>query len=259
MKNPPAPLYTAPLLNLRQRLVEAVDSGLERRNSLAIVFFRADDIGVPSRLFRQMMHLFQKQAVPLNLAVVPAWLTNSRWRQLHALAGDSGLFCWHQHGWRHANHETREKKGEFGDSRKRPSLQQDLLRGRLRLAALMGDHFLPVFTPPWNRCGTVTLSLLQEHGYRGISRNAGALPSPPSSLQDISINVDLHTRREATGEAAFNALLRELEDAVASGVAGIMLHHQRMNKYAFVLLEQLMQVSRSHPGLVCRGFTDILE
>ena len=43
------------------------------------VFFRADDIAVPSKNFSRMMDLFLSYRIPLCLAVVPAWLTPKRW------------------------------------------------------------------------------------------------------------------------------------------------------------------------------------
>ncbi len=257
MTHPPSPLYTKKFPGLRQRFTAAVDRGLARRNGPAIIFFRADDIGVLSRPFEQMMLLFQKHALPLNLAVVPAWLTGSRWQILQRFSRDSGLFCWHQHGWRHVNYEFAGRKQEFGDSREIAHLEEDLLRGRNRLAALMGDRFLPLFTPPWNRCGQAALSLLEKHGYPGISRNQNALPAAPSGLVEIPINIDLHTRREENADASLDALLQELQDGVASGAAGVMLHHQRMNDKAFALLDQLLLVSR-HPGLVPQSFADIV-
>jgi len=254
----PSCLYSKEFPDLRHKLTGAIAQGLARRNGPSIIFFRADDIGVLSQPFQQMMLLFHKYAMPLNLAVVPAWLTASRWQKLQCFTSTTGLFCWHQHGWRHANHETAGRKQEFGDSREIRHLEEDLLRGRQRLASLMGNHFLPLFTPPWNRCGAAALSLLEEHGYLGISRNHGALPPAPSGLVEIPINIDLHTRREENADSSLDVLLLELQDAVASGAVGIMLHHQRMNDNAFILLEQLLVVSRQQE-LVPRSFGDILS
>ena len=79
-----------------------------------LVYFRADDIGVPGAKFFRMMELFSNHRIPLSLAVVPAWLTAQRWNALQNPGGRfSSLWCWHQHGWRHINHEYKGRKQEF--------------------------------------------------------------------------------------------------------------------------------------------------
>ena len=42
------------------------------------VFFRADDIGVPGKQFRKLIHVFARYQVPLSMSVVPTWLTAAR-------------------------------------------------------------------------------------------------------------------------------------------------------------------------------------
>ncbi|MFN2354127.1 MAG: polysaccharide deacetylase family protein [Desulfopila sp.] len=240
----PAPLYSRPINTLEAPLRQAVKKGAAAAGGEVRVFFRADDIGVPSKNFSTMLKLFQQYLVPLGLAVVPTWLTALRWHSLCAEIDTekAELFCWHQHGWTHKNHETRGKKQEFGDSRPADSIAHDLLRGRNRLEQLLGAAFSPLFTPPWNRCGATALELLATSGYTALSRSSGAHPLPPTGFADIQINVDLHTRREADPQVSARQLFAELEIALASGHAGIMLHHQRMNRHAFDLLECLLHI-----------------
>jgi len=226
-----------------------LDASLDRLDALlaqagpgAEVFFRADDVAAPGDACRRMLDIFARHGLPLHLAVTPAWLTPVRWDALRRWAGDRGQWCWHQHGWRHVNHQRTGRKGEFGDERTLEAKRADLARGRERLEAIMGEAFSPVFTPPWNRFDAQTARLLHEAGYAAVSRWTGAqrdVPTP-EGLPDIPVNVDLHTRREADPAEGLEALLREIGAALASGRAGFMLHHQRMNDAAFRFLDRFL-------------------
>ncbi len=248
-------LYSSPIPHLSKKLGNSIESGLTAGKGSAVVFFRADDIGVPSQQFFEMISLFIKHDMPLCLAVVPTWLTERRWHRLKEAAAGTRL-CWHQHGWRHANHEHSGKKQEFGDSRPAEDLRRDLLRGRERLSQLIGSEFFPLFTPPWNRCGKKTLTLLQEFHFRGISRSSGATPSA-TDLPDFQVNVDLHTGKEREPELSLHLLLLQLSHSMTYGTSGIMLHHQRMNNHALLFLDQLLQTIRNFKSLQSLRFQDM--
>jgi len=206
------------------------------------LFFRADDLGAPGDNCRRMLEAFRARRVPLHAAVTPAWLTPARWDVLRAWAGDDDLWCWHQHGWRHRNHQATGKKGEFGTDRTSDELRADLAAGRDRLAAIMGADFRPVFTPPWNRFDPRVGPILLDLGFTAVSRSAGAerkVPLPPE-LPDVPVNVDLHTRREPDPAEGLARLEAELAAALATGRAGLMLHHQRMNPAAFAWLDRVL-------------------
>ena len=207
------------------------------------IFFRADDVAAPGRKLAKLMDIFKRQRIPLCLAVVPAWLTGRRWQYLKGLgAMESSLWCWHQHGWCHVNHEIDGKKQEFGVSRSRSDIKRDLLLGKRRLEDLMAAEFYPVFTPPWNRCSLSTLQLLQDLGYAAVSRSRGSEPKAPRELPDLCVNVDLHTRKERDPASGWINLLNELQQAISSNCCGIMIHHQRMNDGAFDFLEMLIRI-----------------
>ncbi len=209
------------------------------------VYFRADDVAVPGTRFDQLAALFRRHGVPLGLAVVPAWLTPARWQALgRATAADQDLWCWHQHGWRHANHEVRGKKQEFGPSRTPEALAGDLARGRRKLEALMGRAFQPIFTPPWNRCSANTLALLAEMGYKAVSRSRGSQPPAPPGLADLAMDVDLHTGRAASAAQGWGRLTAALTTGLSRPLCGIMIHHQRMTPAAFVFLDRLLAMLR---------------
>jgi peptidoglycan/xylan/chitin deacetylase (PgdA/CDA1 family) len=244
-------LWTAPpalLGEAAHRLDALLDGVGAGAASGTEIFFRADDVAAPGEACRRMLETFARHGLPLHLAVTPAWLTPARWDVLRRWAGERDLWCWHQHGWRHVNHQREGRKGEFGVDRSVADKRADLARGRDRLAAIMGARFSPVFTPPWNRFDAQTAQLLLEAGYVAVSRSDGAqrrVPMP-GNLPDIPVNVDLHTRRESDPAQGITALLVEFEAALASGRVGVMLHHQRMNDAAFSFLDHcLAAVARS--------------
>lgn len=206
------------------------------------VFFRADDVAVPGKQFRELVDVFSRYRVPLSMSVVPTWLTAARWKGIQRLCNkNSNLWCFYQHGRRHMNHESIGKKYEFGPARPTAEIEHDLMRGRERLMSLMQDAFFPAFTPPWNRCSKETLNVLKISGYRAVSRSRGASPSAPAGMPDFQVNVDLHTRKERTAVLGWKNLYAELATGIAGGFCGIMIHHQRMNDNALAFLEGLLE------------------
>ncbi len=259
----PSALWRAPLPpDLDARLARWLTDGLAAAGAprRVAVFCRADDVGVPGRSFERLVEIFERHRAPLGLAVVPAWLTAARWVKLETLTcGGAGLWCWHQHGWRHCNHEAAGKKQEFGPARPPARLAADLRRGRERLEALMGPTFFPAFTPPWNRCSADALALLQQSGYRAVSRSAGSRPPAPPGLPELAVNLDLHTRREPTAESAWQGLRDDLQAAIATGRCGIMIHHRRMNATAAAFLDALLTALAAHGGFDLVGMPELAE
>jgi hypothetical protein len=224
------------------------------------IYFRADDVAVAGRQFYRMMELFSNCRVPLSLAVVPAWLTPERWNSLQNTGlKSSSLWCWHQHGWRHFNHETDGRNQEFGSARLYSEIKHDLLKGRQRLENILGSHFYPVFTPPWNRCNLATLELLKECRYLAVSRNCGALPPSPEKLPDLCVDVDLHTRKVKDPVSGWDRLFKALKKDISSGRCGIMLHHQKMNAAAFDFLDILLKTLKQSKNIVLVNFKDLLK
>ncbi|MCB2166058.1 MAG: polysaccharide deacetylase family protein [Deltaproteobacteria bacterium] len=243
------PRTTAVWRRLPKEWADQLHACCQRANDVSsdptAVFFRADDIAVPGRQFQRLMEIFTRNEVPLGLAVVPAWLTPPRWQALSGMgASRPDLWCWHQHGWRHRNHEPLGKKQEFGPFRSADALRTDLDRGRRRLNAIMGAAFSPLFTPPWNRCSEITLALLQEMGYDAVSRSRSSQPPAPSGLPDHAVDVDLHTDRASSAANGWQRLISQLEKRLRQPRCGIMIHHQRMNDAAFCFLDTLLSILR---------------
>ncbi|MDK2955231.1 MAG: hypothetical protein PWQ57_727 [Desulfovibrionales bacterium] len=245
MNAPVRPLWMALPRTWEQKL----DACLEQAAPYeAAIFFRDDDAAAVGKNFLKMLEMFERRATFLDIAVVPAWLTETR---AEALLKDAAppLFGLHQHGFRHVNHETKGKKCEFGPGRPAAEKQRDVLRGKQRLEELLGERFQPIFSPPWNRVDADTLEILLNGRFGALSRFRGAKPAAPAGLASLDANVDMHTRKEPDPEKALDDLLGELLLALREGLAGIMLHHQVMNDAAFAFLDRLLQGLASLPSV----------
>lgn len=241
---------------IKDGLKKTIEAGLACQGDTR-VFFRADDIAVPSKAYARMMALFIKYRTPLCLAVVPAWMTRQRWEAMGEFH-EKDLFCWHMHGYRHMNHETKGKNQEFGPGRPSRDIAHDLSRGRLRLQSIMGEKLTQVFTPPWNRCSLETMILLKEMGFKGISRSFGSQPAPPRGFKEFPVHVDLHTRKEKQAEKGWQNLLAEIAKGMEFPAWGIMIHHMRMNDQAFVFLEYLLELLARYKQVARVSYTDLI-
>ncbi len=261
MNKTPSAIYLDYPENSLALLQQSLNDGLRARNapSPVPVYFRADDIGVISQAFVKLMALFERCQVPLCLAVVPSWLTARRWSAMSRICDTgSALWCWHQHGWRHRNHQCSGKKSEFGSDRSAAAIRKDIINGRNRLQEVLGSHFSPFFTPPWNRCCRETEIQLQGAGFKAMSTDRGGPHPPDMPLPDLPVNVDLHTRKERDGASSLLAMAAELETAAGNGAIGFMIHHQRMDDKSFTLLKGLLDIIQQNRTLTPVDFRDLV-
>jgi hypothetical protein len=258
MTRPPSSIYSVPHRDSRRQIENTISRGCHHSTGSSQIFFRADDIGIPSRQFRLLIDCFIKHRIPLCLATVPSWLTPKRFAELKQLTGaDSSQWCWHQHGRLHHNFEPSGKKQEFGPSRPAKEIRNSLKKGKQRLEEIMADEFQPIFTPPWNRCSRTTIDALVKLGFSALSRSRRAQPETVPELPDFQVGVDLHTRKETSPRLGFENLLIELEENIRSRQCGIMIHHQRMNNRAFELLDLLLAIINDSPRLTPVLFGDL--
>lgn len=256
----PSTIYSIPHPGIRKQLTTAIEQGCQQSSRHPQLFFRADDIGVPSKNFFLLIECFKKHSLPLCLATVPTWTTRRRLSELQKETGNKGTqWCWHQHGRRHLNYETSGKKQEFGPARTEDDIQASLSQGKKRLEGLLGTEFCPVFTPPWNRCSSATLEALPKLGFKALSRSRGATPRSAASFPDFQVNVDLHTRKSTSALLDMGQLLLELESSLASGRCGIMIHHQRMNSAAFAFLDLLLELLQNYPTIEPINFAEMVS
>ena len=238
--------------NLPSQVEACLDEALSGRPPASVeIYFRADDIAVPSIPLARLMSLFQDRCIPLALALVPAWLTAHRWEHLARWQHRTpGLWCWHQHGWRHHNHAPAgAKKAEFGPHRPPAILAGEIKKGLTRLQHILGTALDPIFTPPWNRLAPELLPALESIGIGALSRDAGQARKNPAPLAEFPVHVDLHTHKAADPWEAGQHLLSTLRAGLAGGRCGIMIHHQRMNAAAFDFLEFFLGTLSRHTAL----------
>jgi peptidoglycan/xylan/chitin deacetylase (PgdA/CDA1 family) len=256
-----APIWQTPWNGWREELASALNRVSGHHGTP--IFFRADDIGAGGRAFENLCRLFREHAVPLGMAVVPAWLSSVRQDQLFRSAPlNEDLWDWHQHGWRHVNWERDGKKSEFSDQRPIEKQWKDIHQGRQKMENIFGSRFLEVFTPPWNRLSISTIKILQQLEFRGVSL-AGPLPRGvklASPLKNLRIQIDLHTRKAKDGEADFRNLLEEFTMFLSrKEPVGIMIHHQRMTPFAFEFLEALLRALNASERVRLCSLRNILE
>ncbi|WP_161946165.1 polysaccharide deacetylase family protein [Desulfonatronum thiosulfatophilum] len=244
-----SPMWRKPEFTAGSRLTQTLERGVSGSvASCPTIWFRADDVAVASGSFAAMADCFRRHRIPLAPAVVPSWLSLSRWREIEAVMGKNGRWSFHQHGRRHLNHEPVGRKSEFGPARSAEAKRRDILLGRQRLERIMGDDFLPVFTAPWNRFDAITGQCLRELGFLAASRNDKAFNSEPIDLPEIPVNCDLHTRR-GTPSQTWNDFFAEVESGLQRGLLGVMLHHQRMNSRALEFLDIFLSAVAASPRL----------
>lgn len=240
---------------LREALAKALDASVVAE---PVVWFRADDVGVPSANLFAMLECFRRHDAPLALAMVPSWLSASRWQAVQSQTAKGGRWCFHQHGRRHVNHQPHGRKSEFGPARSLEARAADVLRGKQRLERFLGTSFFPAFTPPWNRMDGSMDYILQSLGFLAVSRNDKVFFREPLDLFEVPVNCDLHTRRGTTRQA-WADFYAEFQWWIAQGMLGVMLHHQRMNSHALEFLDTLLSVLIAEPRIRLAGLDELVQ
>jgi hypothetical protein len=227
--------------------LEPVREGLDARTGPATFFFRDDDAGWDDAALLRLLDVFGEEAAPVDLAVIPAAIGEPMaQRLLDRRAPTAPGLRFHQHGFRHVNHEATGRKCEFGDSRGRAEQRGDIAAGRARLGELFGAALDPFFTPPWNRCSQTTVEVLSGLGFAALSRDATAAALRLDGLAEVPIDVDW-ARREHPRGPGFVAVGARLADALARRpVVGVMLHHARLGEEDAGALRDLLRLLAGH-------------
>jgi peptidoglycan/xylan/chitin deacetylase (PgdA/CDA1 family) len=208
------------------------------------VFFRADDIGAPSKAFEALSRLFRSHGTPLAMAVIPAYLSEARQEKLFKAAPmDEELWGWHQHGWRHINRQKNGERSEFGSERSPERQREDIIQGMVKMERVFGKNFVRVFAPPWNHLSASTLKILQQLDFKGFSATDPFQPAARCryGMQYLPVRLDLHNRQGKDATADFAMLMDQLSGlSKAKGPTGIMISHQRMTSFAFQFLDRML-------------------
>ncbi len=207
------------------------------------IFFRDDDVDEDEASLRRLLGIFTSRKIPIILGVIPAKLTASATALLLEKERDfPGLIELTQHGWQHVNHEVSERKCEFGSSRNFAEQLADIQRGQMRMSEVFGEQWFPAFIPPWNRCTTQTCQVLNQLGFRVLSKLHGKLSSSPDFQgREISVTLDIFTWKNGAILKPAEEIFTELANQIGLGEPlGIMLHHKVMNDASFAFLESLL-------------------
>ena len=237
--------------------LDPLRSALDAATGKAAFFFRDDDAGWGDERLLALLELFERHAVPLDLAVIPAALAGEAARELEArLRSTPQLLGIHQHGYTHCNHEGSARKCEFGNARSRAAQRRDLAAGAEILRERFGARVDPIFTPPWNRCNAATVECLAELDFRTLSRDRGAAALDRRGLSELPVDVDWCKR--LSEERPLEQLGRALAGAAATGEpTGVMLHHAVMTDADAAPLAELLRLLSMHPAGRCSLMRDV--
>lgn len=203
------------------------------------VFFRDDDLGWDHAKFLRLLELVQEFEFKLNAEAIPLE-ARKRFRP-GEFAGCRRHLEVHSHGFGHANHESLGKKAEFGRQRDPADVRQELAAARLLTGELFGDLYFPAFTPPWNRIEEQFVPLLEETGFKVLSRDGPARSG--ARILELNVELDLHTDRKQPGHSV-EQLIQLIEQS-SSPQVGIMLHHGRMTDGDYDRLRELLATLKS--------------
>jgi len=204
------------------------------------VFFRDDDAGWGDDRLLELITRFEGYGLPLDLAVIPAELTNGLAERLRAR--HVGL---HQHGYAHVNHEREGRKCEFGPSRNYLQQRNDIAAGRDILDALLG-RIAPIFTPPWNRCTLDTAHAALDLGFSVLSREHRAEPFGLDGLAELPVHLDVARLSPEELDERFAALVGD------GRPIGVMFHHAVMDREAFDRAAELLHLLARHDSVRAR-------
>ena len=208
-------------------------------------FIRDDDAGWNAPALDRLLAVTAARGVVVDLAVIPAALTEDEAGRLLQFHHGTGVIRAHQHGYAHVNHEEAGRKCEFGRSRSATHQRADIRFGRRRLLDLLGELVDPIFTPPWNRCNQATLDALHEEGVACLSRNKGAEAMRLRSLVEVPVTTDWG--KPGVDSSISNAQIAR-QIAIGAGPIGVMTHHAVLDDDALDELDALLALLVNHPN-----------
>jgi hypothetical protein len=224
-------------------------------------FFRDDDAGwCDERLFA-LLDLFERHALPMDVAVIPRALTPTLASELRARVREAPeRLAVHQHGFAHQNHEREGRKCEFGPSRPRELQRQDIETGRRLLEEAHGLNVSGIFTPPWNRCTEATGEALRASGFRVLSRDATTRPLGVEGLYELPVRVDWFARRKGVrvSPEELGASLAEAARDAATPV-GVMFHHELMDEGELSRAGELLALLAAHTAARCHLMSSLAQ
>jgi peptidoglycan/xylan/chitin deacetylase (PgdA/CDA1 family) len=233
-----------------------VAEALDDAPATVTVFIRDDDGGWHDARLAALLDVIAAHDMAVDVALIPTETTAPLVRDL-ALRARGMRLGLHQHGWSHADHETEERRCEFGPARPLAALDADVARGRSRLLGMLGDMLDPVFTPPWNRCVPELAPILVSCGIRVLSRDlsAGALDHP--GLAEVPVGVDWFGGRRGVRWTP-DELGERIAQAIRAGdPLGLMLHHAVTDPADLARIDELLALLGGHARVRPASIMDV--
>ena len=217
---------------------------LDRLDRPTDFFIRNDDAGWGDDALACLVEIFAVADLALDLAVIPAALTEQSGKWLSSLVRQHPKIGVHQHGYAHSNHEPEGSRNcEFGASRASARQFADVIAGRNRLAHLLdGADIDPIFTPPWNRCSAELAAGLHRHGFMMLSTDS-MRSDAGIEITQLPVNIDWERARRE--ERLAEAFCEAIESS--GGPIGIMLHHAVMDQDGRSELASILSLLHENP------------
>ena len=217
------------------------------------LFFRDDDAGWSDHRLLELLDLFARHSMPLDVALIPTALTSKLVAELRArVESEPDRVAIHQHGFAHLNHEPEgRRKCEFGIARDYALQQSDIEAGKRRLFELFGPRLSHIFTPPWNRCIAVTGKCLLQAGFRILSRDVTATPLNLDGLFELPVTIDWFARRKGVRVGLYESGAAMASAVSAGAPVGIMFHHALMDEDERRRAGEMLALLASHHNAQC--------
>ena len=222
----------------------------------ASFWWRDDDVVEETPQLHRLDALSREMNIPVAVAVIPAQLQKSLPRYL----GSRNNFVALQHGYSHINYAAAEaKKIELGGNRSTDEVQADLSLGRQQLDKVLGEQFIPVLVPPWNRIESRLYPALSQLGFCGFSaiwaRKAVYLADRVLQVNTHLDPVNWRHNRDFIGDTnALEQLLTQLSSSRLTGddmtePTGILTHHLMQTEEVWSFCRTLFEMLNRHPAV----------
>jgi peptidoglycan/xylan/chitin deacetylase (PgdA/CDA1 family) len=218
---------------------------------IADFWLRDDDAIEPTAALDRLLLLAARNAVPVTLAVIPAYAQKTLADRLQA----ENKVAVAVHGWAHANRAPEnEKKEELGPHRPRQVVLDELAEAKTTIDQLFGDRALPLLVPPWNRIDKALLPALGGLGFAAVSVYGRAKPAPIHVVNTHVDPIDWHGGR---GCRDISAMIGELTEELrwrrqtgSNEPIGVLTHHLVHDEAVGLFLEGLFEATAANPA--CR-------
>ena len=191
------------------------------------VFLRNDDVNKADKKFMLFNKILIKNRIPVHHSVIPKSVSESSADELIELKLDNpGLIEYGQHGYSHKNYGNNRIKFEFG-SRKYIQQKRDIENGKKIMEKLFGEHFVPVFTPPYHRYNEDTLRALDNLGFKIFSATEKTrLNMENYSFSFVPVSISFNTNLTL-------AIKKFMQMENNAPYIGIYTHHNSFGKKDF--------------------------